>query len=197
MKSNFAKSLTVWYQKNKRDLPWRKTADPYKIWISEIMLQQTTVNAVIPFYERWIKIFPDVESVARAPLQRILKVWQGLGYYARAKNIHKAAKIICSQYGGEIPRQAGELEKLPGLGPYTRGAVLSIAFDERYSIIDANVRRVAMRQLALKGFADNSHDEKIYEFLQRIMPKTGNQNYSANLLIGTKSFQISQDSNTS
>ncbi len=172
--SRFSKNLIRWYQKNKRDLPWRKTTDPYKIWISEIMLQQTTVNTVIPYYERWVKQFSTVESVAKAPIQKILKMWQGLGYYTRVRNIHRSAKIICKEYNGKIPEHVDELRKLPGFGPYTVGAVASIAFDKRQPIIDANVRRVVMRQLARKGHADTSQDKKILEFLDQIMPATGN-----------------------
>ncbi|MFA5059981.1 MAG: A/G-specific adenine glycosylase [Candidatus Omnitrophota bacterium] len=167
----FSKRLISWYKKESRDLPWRHTSDPYKIWISEIMLQQTVVNAVIPYYKRWIKEFPSVEDVAKASLQKILKSWQGLGYYSRARNIHKTAKIICEKFKGRIPDTYDQLRSLPGFGPYTTGAVLSIAFNKRFPIIDANVRRVIMRQLALKGFADTSHDKKILRFLEEIMPQ--------------------------
>lgn len=166
----FSQNLSAWYKKHARDLPWRRTTDPYKIWISEVMLQQTTVTAVIPYYKRWIKAFPNIHSAARAPLQKVLKVWQGLGYYQRAKNIHKAAKIICNVHNGRIPQNAETLKKLPGFGPYTTGAVLSIAFHQRYPIIDANVRRVIMRQLALKGRADTSQDTVILRFLDKVIP---------------------------
>ncbi len=147
----FSRSLTGWYKKNARRLPWRETRDPYKIWISEVMLQQTTVNAVIPYYEKWITIFPTVEDLKRAPLEKVLKVWQGLGYYQRVKNLHKAARIICAEHGGKVPENPQTLRKLPGFGPYTTGAVASIAFDLPCTIIDANVRRVVMRLLALEG----------------------------------------------
>jgi A/G-specific adenine glycosylase len=179
---SFSKSLTAWYQKAARDLPWRHTQDPYKIWISEVMLQQTTVNAVIPYYHRWIKRFADIESVARADLQEILKVWQGLGYYQRAKNIHRTAKILLSQYDGQIPNQADILKTLPGFGPYTRGAVLSIAFDQRYPIIDANVRRVVMRQLGLHGLPGAQHNNRIHDFLQEVMPQKGNHIFNQALM---------------
>src|SRR3990167_6629045 len=118
-RTSFNRNLTDWYGKNARRLPWRETRDPYKIWISEIMLQQTTVNAVIPYYERWITVFPSIRHVAGAPLQRILKAWEGLGYYQRARNIHKCAQIICQEYKGKMPQTAVELRKLPGFGPYT------------------------------------------------------------------------------
>ncbi len=180
--SRFVSNLLRWYSAQARDLPWRHTRDPYKIWISEIMLQQTTVNAVIPYYQRWIKQFPTVMSVARAPLQKILKAWQGLGYYSRARNIHKSARIILKEYGGKIPSDRVRLRKLPGFGPYTTGAVLSIAFDQREPIIDANVRRVFMRQLMLRGHADASQDERIKEVLQEIMPLKGNNIFNQALM---------------
>src|SRR3990167_3566173 len=173
-KLGFAKKLMAWYRLHARDLPWRRTKDPYKIWISEIMLQQTTVNAVIPYYKRWIKLFPTVKAVAQTPLQKILKTWQGLGYYSRARNIRRTARIITENFGGKLPTDAGDLKRFPGFGPYTIGAVLSIAFDKRHPIVDANVRRVMMRQLALKGFADASQDREIRSYLEEIMPGRGN-----------------------
>ncbi len=171
---SFSRKLMKWYCAEARDLPWRQTRDPYKIWISEIMLQQTTVAAVIPYYKRWVKEFPAVTDVAKSSLQKILKNWQGLGYYARAKNIHKSANIICSEFDCKIPESAEQLKALPGFGPYTRGAVLSIAFDKREPIIDANVRRVVMRLLALKGHADTSKDNDVLLFLDKVMPQNGN-----------------------
>ena len=179
---SFAGSLNAWYRKRARDLPWRKTSDPYKIWISEIMLQQTTVNAVVPFYREWIRIFPTVEDVAKAPLRKILRTWQGLGYYTRAKNIHRSSKIICHAHGGRVPDDPLELRKLPGFGPYTVGAVLSIAFDQRRAIIDANVRRVIMRILAVEGHADTSQDPKISLFLEKEMPKRNLRTFNQALM---------------
>ncbi len=167
----FSQNLLKWYKTNARDLPWRKTKDPYKIWISEIMLQQTTVATVIPYYERWTKMWPTVEAVSQASTEEILKQWQGLGYYSRAKNIHRAAQIVCQEFKGKLPDEPQALRKLPGFGPYTVGAVLSIAFDKRHPIIDANVRRVVMRYLAIKGLADPSQDETILKFLETVMPQ--------------------------
>lgn len=164
-----------WFSAAARDLPWRKTRDPYRIWISEVMLQQTTVTTVIPYYERWVKKFPDVQSVARAPLQKILRTWQGLGYYQRAKNIRKCAQILCERFQGQLPARRDDLRSLPGFGPYTTGAVLSIAFDQRQPIIDANVRRVVMRLLALQGQAGTRHDAEIVSYLDRVMPARGNR----------------------
>ena len=168
--SFLSKDLTRWYAKHKRDLPWRRTKDPYKIWVSEIMLQQTTVSTVIAFYERWIKTFATVHELAQAPLQSVLKQWQGLGYYNRAKNLHKAALILINEHKGIIPKDPQTIRSLPGFGPYTTGSVLSIAYDMPLTIIDANVRRVVMRLLALPGVADTKQDLKINEFLLKVLP---------------------------
>jgi A/G-specific adenine glycosylase len=173
MLKNFSTDLTRWYNQHKRDLPWRHTKDPYKIWVSEIMLQQTTVSTVIGYYDKWIKIFPTVQDLAKASLQKVLKQWQGLGYYNRAKNFHKAAVIVVDQHGGILPQDPLIIRSLPGFGPYSTGSVLSIAFDIPLTIIDANVRRVVMRLLACPGLADNKQDRKIDEFLQQVLPTRG------------------------
>jgi A/G-specific adenine glycosylase len=166
----FAKTLTAWYHQNARDLPWRRTKDPYKIWISEIMLQQTTVNAVIPYFEKWLTAFPTVHHLARAPLQKVLAQWQGLGYYNRARNLHRSAQHIVTHHKGLVPVDPILARKLPGFGPYTVGAVLSIAYDQKLPIIDANVRRVVMRLLAAEGEADTKQDKKVLEFLHQVLP---------------------------
>src|SRR5882724_7811849 len=119
----FARDLTRWYSKHKRDLPWRRTKDPYKIWVSEIMLQQTTVNTVIAYYERWVKVFPTVHDLAKAPLQAVLKQWQGLGYYNRVKNIHKTALMLIKEHKGIIPQDPQIVRSFSGFGPYTTGSV--------------------------------------------------------------------------
>ena len=150
-KVEFRKKLLRWYRTHRRNLPWRQTEDSYKIWISEIMLQQTTVAAVIPYYERWMRLFPDIETLSQASLQKILKAWEGLGYYQRAKNLHKAAQIVCKEYQGHIPSDYGRLIRLPGLGPYTTSALLSFAHNLPYSVVEANVRRVLMRLIRFKG----------------------------------------------
>ncbi|MCX5681152.1 MAG: A/G-specific adenine glycosylase [Candidatus Omnitrophica bacterium] len=171
MKSNnFSRRLIQWFKKNKRDLPWRRTRDPYKIWISEIMLQQTTVAAVIPYYNQWVRRFPTIQSLAKSHPQSVLKFWQGLGYYNRARNLHRASKILVKNFGAKIPENKNDLASLPGFGPYTVGAVLSIAFDQREPIVDANVRRVIMRILSLKGLAEPRHDKHIMKFLDTVMP---------------------------
>ncbi len=168
----FSRFLLTWYGKHKRDLPWRRNKDPYKIWVSEMMLQQTTVATVIPYYERWFKGFPTVNALAAADLQEVLKAWQGLGYYARARNLHKAAQIIVSQHKGSLPHNPQLVRALPGFGPYSTGSVLSIAYDLPLTIIDANVRRVVMRLLALPGLADTSQDGAVEVFLRKVFPKS-------------------------
>lgn len=170
MPKSFAGALLSWYGQHKRDLPWRRTKDPYRIWVSEMMLQQTTVTAVVPFYERWFGLFPTVESLAGADLQKILKAWQGLGYYARARNLHKAAQLIVQEYGGVFPKDPVAVRALPGFGPYSTGSVLSIAYDLPLKIIDANVRRVVMRLLAIEGAADTRQDKAVDEFLGTVFP---------------------------
>jgi len=142
--------LLRWYAHNQRDLPWRGESDPYKIWVSEVMLQQTQVNAVIPYYRRFLVKFPSVESLAAADLAGVLKVWEGLGYYARARNMHKAAQEIVRKYGGQLPADAKTLKTLPGFGEYTAGAVASLAFGEAVPAIDGNVKRVLSRLFAIE-----------------------------------------------
>jgi A/G-specific adenine glycosylase len=137
--------LLRWYDKNKRDLPWRKTKDPYAIWVAETMLQQTQVKTVILYYERFLDVFPTVRALARAPQQQVLRVWSGLGYYRRAENLKRAARQLVRRHEGKIPRTYDELRSLPGVGNYTAGAVLSIAFQQRYPALDGNARRVLGR----------------------------------------------------
>lgn len=142
---SFQKSLLNWYRTQKRDLPWRKSKDPYAIWISEIMLQQTQVQTVIPYYERWIKRFPTIHQLAQAPIQNILKSWEGLGYYTRAKNLHRSARMIITDFNGKLPTTSKELMQLPGIGLYTANAIASIAYHEDVPVVDGNVRRVLSR----------------------------------------------------
>lgn len=142
------KKLLKWYLENKRDLPWRRSKDPYRIWISEVMLQQTTVVAVIPYYEKFLKLFPTVQDLAKAPEAEVLEAWAGLGYYSRARNLHRAAKAI-AEHG--FPKTAAELLELPGFGPYTSRAVASIAYDEAVGVLDGNVIRVLSRKYGKKS----------------------------------------------
>jgi A/G-specific adenine glycosylase len=145
--AQFRKSLLAWYDANRRDLPWRRTRDPYRIWISEIMLQQTRVAAVLPRYERFLGKFPSVEKLAAARLDAVLAEWSGLGYYHRARNLHAAARAVVNQHQGEFPRSAASLLLLPGIGRYTAAAIASIAFNEPAAVLDGNVERVLTRML--------------------------------------------------
>ncbi len=138
-------ALLEWYGNNKRDLPWRHTSDPYAIWISEIMLQQTRVDAVKPYYHRFLQTCPTVQTLASLPQEKLMKLWEGLGYYSRARNLQKAAIVVVEQYGGEMPRTYSELLKLCGIGAYTAGAIASIAYGERVPAVDGNVLRVLSR----------------------------------------------------
>jgi A/G-specific adenine glycosylase len=143
--------LLEWFHKFQRDLPWRRNKDPYRIWLSEIMLQQTRVAAVIPFYERFLEHFPTIRALASAPEAEVLRLWAGLGYYSRARNLQSAAKEIVAKHGGEFPRSAEHALALPGIGSYTAAAILSIAFGERHAVLDGNVARVIARLGAVHG----------------------------------------------
>ena len=145
-----AQELLGWYARHRRKLPWRDRPDPYRVWVSEVMLQQTRVASVEPYYERFLREFPTVEALARAPLDRVLKLWEGLGYYARARNLHRAARIVVERFGGHLPADKDELLKLPGVGRYTAAALLSLAFGRDEVVLDGNVRRVVARVLALR-----------------------------------------------
>ena len=140
-----ASRLLAWPGRGQRPFPWRQNRDPYVVWISETMLQQTQIATVIPYLERWLERFPNVETLAAAPLEEVLKMWEGLGYYARARNLHRAAQIIVRQHGGRIPADRDALLALPGIGPYTAGAILSLAYGQDEPVVDGNVRRVLCR----------------------------------------------------
>ena len=144
------RALLTWYERRRRDLPWRRDADPYRIWLSEVMLQQTRVETVIPYYEAFLERFPDVESLADAPIDDVLALWSGLGYYRRARQLHRAAQQIVD-LGGEFPATARALTELPGIGPYTSAAIASIAFGEAVPVLDGNVERVLSRLTAAPG----------------------------------------------
>ena len=147
MPASFSKPLLDWFRANQADLPWRGNPSPYGVWLAEIMLQQTQVEAVIPFYERFLRAFPTVDALAAAPLDAVLKLWEGLGYYSRARSLHRAAGIIVATYGGNLPTDADELLKLPGIGRYTAGAIASIAFGQAAPVLDGNVTRIITRVL--------------------------------------------------
>lgn len=143
--SRLRRRLLHWYKNNRRDLPWRQSRDPYAIWISETMLQQTQVKTMLPYFARFLAAFPTAQALASAPLDRVLRHWSGLGYYRRAENLHKAARQIVADHGGNLPRRYEQLRALPGVGDYTAGALASIAFKQKYPAVDGNVRRVLGR----------------------------------------------------
>ncbi|HAV62375.1 MAG TPA: hypothetical protein DCY13_08435, partial [Verrucomicrobiales bacterium] len=145
------RALLKWFPAHARDLPWRRTLDPYAIWVSEIMLQQTQVKTVIPYFERWMKALPDVEALAACPSDQLHKLWEGLGYYTRVRNMQKAAREIVEQHEGNFPTAHPDILALPGIGRYTAGAIASIAFDQPQPIVDGNVIRVLARLFAIGG----------------------------------------------
>jgi A/G-specific adenine glycosylase len=149
--SRFRKNLLCWFAAFQRDLPWRRTRDPYRIWLSEIMLQQTRVAAAIPYYERFLERFPSVEDLARAPQEEVLRLWSGLGYYSRARNLQKAAQEIVAKHNSIFPSQPAEALALPGIGAYTAAAILSIAYRKKHAVLDGNVARVIARLNAVRG----------------------------------------------
>ena len=161
MTQRIAPRLLAWYRQHGRSLPWRGHPDPYAIWISEIMLQQTRVEAVIPYFEKWMRLFPTVKKLAKATEQDVLNAWEGLGYYSRARNLHKAAQVVVEQYNGKLPQDLKALRKLPGIGRYTVGAIASIAFNMNEPTLDGNLRRVFARVFDVSEPADTSPGEKI------------------------------------
>ena len=150
-------ALLDWFSANARDLPWRRTRDPYAIWVSEIMLQQTQVKTVIPYWKRWMRKLPSIEAVAKARSDKIHKLWEGLGYYTRARNLQKAAKQILEKHNGKFPDIFDDVLALPGIGRYTAGAICSIAFNQPTPILDGNVIRVLTR---VYGIGENPHEKK-------------------------------------
>ncbi len=161
------KILSDWFIVNRRDLPWRKEKNAYRVWISEIMLQQTQAKTVIPYFERFMHCFPDIESLAKAEEAELLKMWEGLGYYSRAQNIHKAAKLISARYHGEFPENYSDIIALPGIGSYTAGAIASFAFNQAYPAVDGNVLRVLSRFLNEKWQNGNTKDIRTIEKILR------------------------------
>ncbi len=155
--------LLNWYRHNHRQLPWRRTNNPYHIWVSEVMLQQTQVNTVLSYYRKFLNQFPDVTHLASADLQDVLKAWEGMGYYARARNLHRATKIVIQEHRGEIPTSWEGFKKLPGVGDYIAAAVLSIAFDQPYPVIDGNVKRVLARLLQIEAPVNKTSSYKLFK----------------------------------
>jgi A/G-specific adenine glycosylase len=165
-------SLERWYAQHGRDLPWRQTSDPYRIWISEIMLQQTTVKAVIPYFERFLQRFPTVQDLAAADEADVLKLWEGLGYYSRGRNLRLAAIRVCQDHGGEFPSDLSALQRLPGIGRYTAGAIRSFGFNLPAPIVEANTLRLYCRLLGYEGDPRGKEGQDLlWEFATRIQPK--------------------------
>ena len=165
-----SEEILYWYfkNKNKRNMPWRLTKDPYKIWVSEVMLQQTQVKTVIPYYKKWIEAYPNIKSVALSNPDMLLKHWEGLGYYSRCRNFYKAAKIVNDDYGGVIPRNYNDFLSLPGVGEYTAGAIFSIAFKEKTPAIDTNINRLLFRIMGLKK-QSKYNNTRILHLLNRFL----------------------------
>ena len=166
---SFRQKLLAWYDENKRDLPWRRSKNPYYIWVSEIMLQQTRVDTVIPYYERFLDWFPTVESLANAPEERLLKAWEGLGYYSRVRNMQTAARQIMSDFQGEFPSTYEGISSLKGIGPYTAGAISSIAFNIPQPAVDGNVMRVLARLFEVNHDIGNPSNRKIFQAMMEIL----------------------------
>ncbi len=167
--ASFREKLLGWYDSNKRDLPWRRTQDPYKIWISEIMLQQTRVDTVIPYYERFLDWFPTIADLAQAPEEKLLKAWGGLGYYSRVRNMQKAAQQIMEDHGGIFPSSYDEISKLKGIGPYTAGAIASIAFSLPEPAVDGNVMRVLARLFEVDYDIGIPTNRKIFQAMMEVL----------------------------
>jgi A/G-specific adenine glycosylase len=174
---SFARKLAAWQRRHgRRGLPWQGTRDPYRIWLSEVMLQQTQVSAVVPYYERFLERFPDLAALAAASEEEVLRLWSGLGYYARGRNLHQAAKRIAFDLKGVFPRTASEIESLPGVGRSTAAAIAAFAFGERAAILDGNVRRVLSRCYGVED------EEKLWQTAEKLTPAKGIEIYTQALM---------------
>ena len=179
----FQRSLLRWYRRHGRDLPWRRTRDPYAILVSEFMLQQTQVATVIPYYHDWLRRFPDFRSLARASENEVLRAWQGLGYYARARNLHAIAKTVIDRYGGNFPREIEQIRQLPGIGKYTAHAVASFAFNQPVPIVEANTARVLARLFNLRESIDSGAGRKtLWQCGASLLPRSKTATFNSALL---------------
>ncbi|MDT3672385.1 MAG: A/G-specific adenine glycosylase [Aromatoleum sp.] len=171
-RSDFAQRLIDWHRDHGRhDLPWQRTNDPYRVWLSEIMLQQTQVDTVIPYYARFLARFPDIAALAAAPLDDVLALWSGLGYYARARNLHKAARAVIDDHGGCFPSRADGIAELPGIGRSTAAAIAAFSFGERAAILDGNVKRVLCRAFGVDGFpGERTVETRLWELAESLLP---------------------------
>jgi A/G-specific adenine glycosylase len=180
MTARFSQSVLKWFDKHgRKHLPWQQNITPYRVWLSEIMLQQTQVATVIPYFERFTQKFPTVHSLAAAPIDEVLHLWTGLGYYARARNLHRCAKTVVEQYGGEFPSTVEELAELTGIGRSTAGAIVSIAFQKRAAILDGNVKRVLARYHAVDGWPGQSDTlNQLWQIAEELTPKKRSNDYT-------------------
>ena len=178
-KFNFSQALLNWYdQYGRKDLPWQQAPTPYHVWLSEIMLQQTQVSTVIDYYQRFTRRFPDLQTLATAQQDEVLAYWSGLGYYARARNLHKTAQLIVELYEGEMPASLEDLTSLPGIGRSTAGAIMSLAFHQRFPILDGNVKRVLARYFAVDGWPGVKQVEnRLWSYAEQLLPETRIANY--------------------
>lgn len=173
-KQAFRRRLLSWFRQHARDLEWRRSRDPYRVWISEIMLQQTQVGTVTSYFSKFIAAFPTVEALAAAREQQVLRLWEGLGYYRRARQLHRAAAVIVREYGGRFPQDPEAVRRLPGIGRYTAGAILSIAFDAHEPIVEANTLRLLSRLLAYRGDPRTTAGQKLlWQFAEELLPRCG------------------------
>jgi len=160
-----SKKLIPWFLNNRRSFPWREDLTPYHVWISEIMLQQTRAEVVVPYFNRWFETFPSIQELANGSIEEVIKLWEGLGYYSRARNIHKTAQMVCEKYGSELPEDRATLESLPGIGPYTAGAILSFAYGQKQVALDGNVMRVISRLFLIE---ENISLPKVQKKLEKL-----------------------------
>src|ERR1044071_5906524 len=183
--SRLSSKLLDWYRLNQRTLPWRGPlrSDSYAVWVSEIMLQQTRAEAVIPYFEKWMQLFPTVRALADASEQNVLNAWEGLGYYSRARNLHKAAKVVAKEFNGELPRDLNQLSQLPGIGRYTLGAIASIAFDMNVPALDGNIKRVYARIFDIAQPVDTPKGDKLlWEVAEKYLPSKDAGDYNQALM---------------
>ena len=175
--SAFQQTLVNWFEQNMRQLPWREDRDPYKVWVSEIMLQQTQVDTVMPYFENFIQQFPTLDHLAAADEEEVLKAWEGLGYYSRARHLHQAVREVKEKYGGRVPDQPRRLRSLPGIGPYTAGAILSIAYGKKEPAVDGNVMRVMSRIFEIEDDISRSKTRALFDQLIRQLIPEGDASY--------------------
>src|SRR5215469_11437608 len=181
--TRFRRALSNWHRRHGRDLPWRGTRDPYAILVSEFMLQQTQVATVIPYYHKWLRRFPNFASLARASENEVLRAWQGLGYYARARNLHATSKTVMDRHAGKFPQRIEQIRQLPGIGKYTARAIASFAFNQSVPIVEANTARVLARLFNLRGSIDSGVARKtLWQHAERLVPKSDSATFNSALL---------------